>query len=238
MQMAPMRNKYVVGTHISERKFREIVRLFCKDCLATYTAEQTGISRPTINKYYDAFRRLIADLSERSEELGQEEILAQLQSPHGLFDMSKLRDCLGWVTNGDTPILGFLKGDGTVYTQLLENTTLGEWVHDVIAKAEKEGQALAEGLAAYRHDVSDYLQKQCDRLSQYECLTQGRAAVAEIEHFWGVCKTRLTKFRGLKEERFYLYIKECEFRYNMRNSDMYQFLLKAMREEPIELAAD
>ena len=45
-----MVNKYFIGSHISERKFRQIVRFFCLDIEAKKTAELTGISRQSINK--------------------------------------------------------------------------------------------------------------------------------------------------------------------------------------------
>ena len=59
-----MRNKYIKVTHISERKTREIIRLFSLDIEAKKTAELTGISRPTINRFYSAFRGRMAELCE------------------------------------------------------------------------------------------------------------------------------------------------------------------------------
>ena len=52
-----MVNKYFIGSHISERKFRQIVRFFCLDIEAKKTAELTGISRQSINKIYAAIRQ-------------------------------------------------------------------------------------------------------------------------------------------------------------------------------------
>ena len=51
-----MVNKYFIGSHISERKFRQIVRFFCLDIEAAKTAELTGISRQSINKIYAVIR--------------------------------------------------------------------------------------------------------------------------------------------------------------------------------------
>ena len=57
-----MVNKYFIGSHISERKFRQIVRFFCLDIEAKKTAELTGISRQSINKIYAAIRHRIVDI--------------------------------------------------------------------------------------------------------------------------------------------------------------------------------
>ncbi|RVU96880.1 IS1595 family transposase, partial [Coriobacteriales bacterium OH1046] len=44
---------------------------------------------------------------------------------------------------------------------------------------------------------------------------------------------RLVKYQGIAKEDFYLHLKECEFRFNMRGRDMYKFLLKEFRERPL-----
>jgi transposase len=54
-----------------------------------------------------------------------------------------------------------------------------------------------------------------------------------IENFWGLCKVRLARFRGIKKEHFLLHLKECEFRYNNRGQDIYKILLKNFRNNPL-----
>ena len=46
-----------------------------------------------------------------------------------------------------------------------------------------------------------------------------------IENFWGLCKVRLARFRGVHKHKFYYRLKECEFRFNMRHENMYPYLL-------------
>ena len=54
-----------------------------------------------------------------------------------------------------------------------------------------------------------------------------------IESFWAFAKTRLVRFRGLAKHTFYFHLKECEFRFNHRNEDLYKLVLKMLREEPL-----
>jgi transposase len=44
-----------------------------------------------------------------------------------------------------------------------------------------------------------------------------------------LCKVRLAKFRGINRNTFYLHLKECEFRYNFRNENIYNILLKSTK---------
>ena len=39
---------------------------------------------------------------------------------------------------------------------------------------------------------------------------------------------RLAKFHGLKREEFLLHLKESEFRFNNRNSDLYKMMFQAI----------
>ena len=54
-----------------------------------------------------------------------------------------------------------------------------------------------------------------------------------IESFWGYAKDRLVKYQGIPEEDFYLHLRECEFRFDMRGRDMYRFMLRELRERPL-----
>ncbi len=54
-----------------------------------------------------------------------------------------------------------------------------------------------------------------------------------IENFWGLAKVRLSKFRGMHKNTFYLHLKECEFRFNHRNEDLYRLILSMLRRNPL-----
>ena len=54
-----------------------------------------------------------------------------------------------------------------------------------------------------------------------------------IEAFWSSAKRRLSKFNGVHHHTFYLHLKECEFRFNHRDHDLYAVLLRLFRENPL-----
>ena len=54
-----------------------------------------------------------------------------------------------------------------------------------------------------------------------------------IEAFWGTVKTRLSKRKGIRDEYLHLHLKECEFRFNYRDEDLYETLLELLRENPL-----
>lgn len=65
---------------------------------------------------------------------------------------------------------------------------------------------------------------------------KGQSHINGIEGFLGFAKTRLVRFRGCLEQTFYLHLKECEFRFNNRNRDLYKLLFSMLRKQPLKLS--
>ena len=57
-----------------------------------------------------------------------------------------------------------------------------------------------------------------------------------IENFWGLAKVRLSKFRGMNKETFYLHLKESEFRFNHRKENLYKLILKMIKNNPLKVS--
>lgn len=58
------KNKYVKKTHLSERKFGELPRLFRADATALSAASPTGLNRDTANRHHGMPRARIAEACE------------------------------------------------------------------------------------------------------------------------------------------------------------------------------
>ena len=59
---------------------------------------------------------------------------------------------------------------------------------------------------------------------------RGKSHINGIESFWSFAKRRLAKFNGLSDETFHIHLKECEFRWNNKDSNLYKILLKLLRD--------
>ncbi len=62
---------------------------------------------------------------------------------------------------------------------------------------------------------------------------RGKCHVNGIESFWSFAKRRLAQFNGLSDQTFYLHLKECEWRFNLRSQNIYAILLKEFRKNPL-----
>src|SRR5687768_1036518 len=59
-----MKNRYLKNAHLSEKKVKELLQLFCADLNATQIAHISGISRITVNNYLKLIRYQIAQFCE------------------------------------------------------------------------------------------------------------------------------------------------------------------------------
>ena len=62
---------------------------------------------------------------------------------------------------------------------------------------------------------------------------RGEAHVNGVEGFRSFAQRRLQKFNGVSARTFNLHLKECEYRFNNRDKNLYGELLKLLRKNPL-----
>ena len=63
---------------------------------------------------------------------------------------------------------------------------------------------------------------------------KGSRYVNGIESFLSDSKHRLVQFHGVRRDKFDLYLKQTEFRFNHRHLDLYKTVLKMLRNNSLE----
>jgi transposase-like protein len=103
--------------HLSDRKIAAITRCFCGDLTATATAPLVGISRNTVNSYFNEIRQRVFRLSlqENNQELG----VCELDESY--FGAKRVRGKRGRGATGKTPVFGLLKRSGKVFVTVVPN---------------------------------------------------------------------------------------------------------------------
>jgi len=227
-----MKNKYFIRSRISEKKFREILRLFCLDIEAKKVSKLTGISRVTINKIFDKLRVFIALKCESESPFDNGEI----ELDESYFGAKRVRGKRGRGAGGKIPVFGMLKRNSKVYTQVVKNCKTSDIMPIIEGKASKDSVIYTDGFKIY-DGLVNYGYKKHFRVkhSQNE-FANGVSHINGIENFWGLCKVRLSRFRGVHKHKFYYHLKECEWRYNYRKKNLYICLMKWLREEPLNLS--
>ena len=227
-----MKNKYIFRTRISEAKFREIIRYFALDIEANKIAEITHVSRPCINRLLKAIRQRIAEFCEDDSPFDTGEI----EMDESFFGARRVRGKRGRGARGKHIVFGLIKRKGKVYTQVVKNCSAATLLPIIKEHVKSGSEIYTDGFKAYDGLVDAGYKKHHRVIHSQNEFANGRKHINGIENFWGLAKTRLARFRGIHKSTFYLHLKECEFRFNYRHENLYQLLLKIIRDKPLKVS--
>ena len=222
-----LKNKYLYRSHISEKKFREVLRYFCEDIDATKTASFTNIQRKTINLLFGKIRKQIYTLCQIEEKFSGE-----VEVDESYFGARRVRGKRGRGARGKTPVVGLLKRGGKVFTKIIQNCTRRELMPVIKGQIIEKSTVYTDGWKSYDGLVLNGYHHY--RFFHHENeFARGKNHVNGIESFWSFTKRRLSKFNGIKKENFLVHLKESEYRWNYRGQNLYHNLLQKFRENPL-----
>ena len=224
-----MRNKYMRQTHLSEAKFRRLIRFFSADLGGLQIASLTGLNRNTVNRILALARARIVGMNARESpfESGEVEI------DESYFGTRRVRGKRGRGAYGKTIVFGMKKRGDRVHTRVVRNcsrSTLMPIITGFVSRrcaVYSDEHKTCDGLVNYGYK-KHYRIKRCDNV-----FANGKAHVNGIESFRGVAKTRLAKKRGIKAGAFHGHLNETEWRFNHRHENIYMLLLKEFRKAPL-----
>lgn len=226
-----MRNKYIFRSRISEKKFREIIRLFIIDIEATKISMITGITRKTINRILFSLRTRISKIFE--QECFSESGVYELDECY--VGARRVRGKRGRGAFGKTIVFGiYERKSRKVYSRIVENVKRETLMSIITQKISSESTVYTDRFKNYSAlKEMGYTKHETVEHGANE-FVRGSIHVNGIEGFWSVVKTRLSKFRGIRKSHIYLHLKECEYRFNHRHENMYDLLLLNLRKSPLK----
>lgn len=226
-----MRNKYIFHSHISEKKFRELIRLFVIDMEATKITALTGLNRNTVNRILLLIRIRLAKCCEQEKK-----------PQSGVFELDecylgarRVRGKRGRGAKGKTILFGLYERlSRKVYARIVRNVKSQILMKVIESKITHDSTIYTDGFRVYDSLLEQGFQSHSKVLHGENEFVRGVVHVNGIEGFWSVLKTRLIKFRGLgKKAHIFLHVKECEYRFNHRGEDLYTFILTNPRNSPL-----
>ena len=217
-------SKQFIRARISRAKFRQLLKLFALDLTATQIAALTVLNRNTVNRYLRLIRQAVATYCERESPFGGE-----IELDESYFGARRVRGKRGRGARGKTIVFGIYKRNGRVFTEVVPNCTKAQLQAIIRGRVELSATIHTDGFRSYDGIVHMGYRKHYRVRHDRDEFVRGNSHINGIEGFWGIAKTRLVKFKGMSRSTFYLHLKECEFRFNHRDEDLYQLLLKITR---------
>jgi transposase len=220
-----MKNKFFRRAHISEAKFKLILKLFCQEKTAVEISEVTGISRVTVNKYMGDIRMMIMTCD---DEMLKQDARALFSDAFSQWEKSK--DGTG---SGNLITMAGIEAVG----KKLKIHPLEELPHTTMLritqgkKRNKKEEVLAQRFCGF----VDLKERQYYQLRTVSRRKNGKRIVQNADRFWKIFRNRIHKSKGLAANTIYLHLKESELRCNYRKAEIYAMLLKVMRRRNVRI---
>lgn len=206
-------------TKLTKKQISKLIEHFVAGTTARTTAELVGVNRNTATKFFHKFREIIATKIEDSSLLEGE-----IEVDESYFG-GRRKGKRGRGAAGKVPVFGLLKRGGKVYTKVIADTKSDTLIPIIHRKIVPDSIVYTDTYRSY--NALDITHFKHERINHSKLFADKKNHINGIENFWNQAKRHMRKFNGVPKNHFYLYIKECEWRFNFGSP---QKLLKLLSQ--------
>lgn len=240
---------------LKPRVIRAMLKQFALGSTATFTAGDLGISRHTVNEWFNHWREAILEHSRLAPrfsgvvEIDQTQLTGRgskrAKARQKQLDNSYAPNDTEWqkilrkrreqrakelIKQGKHPwqpvkALGLLSRSGQVYTHIIENEKSDTLLPIVYMVVEEGSTIYTDSWRSYGRLKEDKYKHEV--IDHSRSFTNAKGVhINHIESFWSFAKRHLNRFNGLNKRRAVLMLKECEFRWNTGGAESWKVLMK------------
>ncbi|HEY5972315.1 MAG TPA: IS1595 family transposase [Pseudoxanthomonas sp.] len=192
---------------ISRIQQLKLLELFVAQSTARTAADLVGIHRNSAALYYHKLRQHIAACMAQVEPE-----LAVFECDESYFGGAR-KGKRGRGAAGKVCVFGILKRGGKVYALPVADATSQTLLTALKTRVKADSVVYTDSLASYNIlDVSGFKHHRVNHRKTF--VTRRGNHINGIENFWNQSKRVLRKYNGIPRKNFFLFLKECEFRFN------------------------
>jgi len=206
---------------LSNYQIKNILKKFCLELTAIQTAKDLGFNRHTIDHYYLIFRQRITDYQEQQKI----KLRGHIEIDESYFGSRHFGDPRGRSTATKIPVIGLLKRNGLVYTEILPDASRSS-IMPIITRLIQKSKSNIYTDRWRSYDSLVFSGYEHHRINHSKEFVTSHNHINGIESFWSYVKRKMRKHNGIRKDKFYLYLKEAEFRFNNRNQNLFKILSK------------
>jgi transposase len=204
---------------LTKKQVLKLMEHFVAGTTARTTAELVGVNRNTATKFFRRFREIIASKIEDNSPFEGE-----IEVDESYFG-GRRKGKRGRGAGGKIPVFGLLKRKGKVYTKVISDTKSRTLMPIIEQKIVPDSIVYTDTFKSYNAlDIANFKH---ERINHSKLFAENKNHINGIENFWNQAKRHMRKFNGIPKQSFYLYIKECEWRFNFGSP---QGLLKTLKQ--------
>ena len=199
---------YVKHCKLSRQKQLELLKYFVAGSTARTAAELADIHRNTAVRFFHKLREKIA----LKQQHRSEQFCGKIELDESDFGGSR-KGKRGRGAAGKVAVFGLLKRGGKVYTQVILDAKTETLMPIIRQKIKPDSIVYTDYWRAYNAlDVSEFKHY---RINHSKLFAQKHNHINGIENFWNQAKRHMRKYNGVPRQHFNLFLKECEWRFNM-----------------------
>jgi transposase len=192
---------------LTEKQQDRLAEFFVAGVTARTAGDLLEINRKTAAYFFHRLRQIVADETEKSFPLA-----GRIEVDESYFGGHR-KGKRGRGAAGKVPVFGLLKRGGRVYTVMLPNAKGATLLSIIREKVVPDSVVYTDSYDAYNVlDVSEFHHKRINHSHNF--VEQDHNHINGIENFWSQAKRHLRRYNGIPKAHFYLFLKECEWRFN------------------------
>ena len=204
---------------LSPGQWLRIVKLFELELSTRKIARQLVIAYNTAYKAVTTIRMSILSHAHDADRL----LGGEVELDESYFG-GRRKGRRGRGAAGKIPVFGILERDGLVSVQVVPDVKAETLLQLTVKKVRRGSIVYTDKFLGYDALMfCGYRHLQVDHGKHF---SRGSVYINGLEGFWSFAKERLMKHHGISPQRFPLYLKDMEFRYNNRDNDIYELIVQ------------
>lgn len=191
---------------LSKKVQLKLLEYFVAEVTARTAADLAGINYHSAHLFYQKIRQMIVENTHDKEPFSGE--VEVDESYFGGVRKGKR----GRGSAGKVPVFGLLKRGGKVYVLPVPDAKRSTLMPIIRSKIRPDSIVYTDCFTPY--DALDVSEFHHVRINHSELFADGKNHINGIENFWNQAKRVLRKYNGIPKASFFLFLKECEFRFN------------------------
>jgi transposase len=209
--------RWINHGHLNCVQWLSLIKLFELELSVRKMAEQMDLSYNTVYQAVQTIRSSIVAHASVTKDLMEGEI--ELDE---CYFGGRRKGNRGRGAAGKVPVFGILERNGKVLVTVVPNVTAQTLIGLTVKTVRRGSIVYTDKFRSY--DSLMFCGYRHLKIDHGKRFTSGKVYINGLEGFWSWAKERLIKHHGVSKENFPLYLKELEFRYNHRHTDIFEIV--------------